>query len=159
MRTLKFRAWSKDYKDMVYDVGVTPDQRACWEATPGVMVCEDECLETLAEVINHEDAKNDVLMQYTGLKDKNGKEIYEHDVVNWWHNGKPREINRVIEWSDKNWGYCLKFIRKDAEDYNPLDPVPGQLAWTEYGYLCHAINSTVELEVVGNVYENPNLLT
>jgi len=64
------------------------------------------------------------LMQYTGLKDKNGKEIYEGDIIK--HSYRVR--NTVIKWDDKRAG------------------------WSMGGYN----NDTVE--VIGNIYENPELL-
>lgn len=73
-----------------------------------------------------------ILMQSTGLKDKNGVEIYQDDVVN-------------MCWSDEigesHWG---KITIKNPFDY----------CIEEARYLIHAD----ELEVIGNIYENPELL-
>ena len=76
------------------------------------------------------------LMQYTGLKDKNGKEIYERDIVQI----KPERA--CVKWNDK-YGY---FQLVPIGDYYFDSDVVGQAL--EY----------VEAEVIGNIYENPELL-
>lgn len=73
-----------------------------------------------------------VLMQFTGLKDKNGKEIYEGDIIRlkWADIYNPNlDVVRVVEWNN---GYHF--------------PLSG----------AHTFNET--MEVIGNIYENPELL-
>lgn len=74
--------------------------------------------------------KNDdiILMQFTGLKDKNGKEIYEGDIFQW-----GREKGEVI-FSDGCFIFKTKIMSMTMRDHRP----------TEY-------------EIIGNIYENKEL--
>jgi uncharacterized phage protein (TIGR01671 family) len=77
----------------------------------------------------YEDAK---LMQYTGLKDKNGKEIYEGDVVVCQHfNASEVKYDNIY----------AQFMAEDISFYD-----------AEMTY------EDIEWEVIGNIYENPELL-
>ena len=70
---------------------------------------------------------------YTGLKDKNGKEIYEGDIIK-----SERVWIRRIDWLGAGlWAVDVGGTGKDVE-------------------LTH--NSTKNFEVIGNIYENPQLL-
>lgn len=73
-----------------------------------------------------------IVMMSTGLKDKNGKEIYESDIVR-----NSYDELYVVEWLD------------------------GSFVLTEFyngGYDHYIIDSSTEYEVLGNIYENPELL-
>jgi uncharacterized phage protein (TIGR01671 family) len=97
-----------------------------------------ECLIDGKQVF-YEAYKNFTLMQYTGLKDKNGKEIYEGDLLR-----------------------CV--FDDEDEDNTPSEVVFARGAFF-IGYEPNMICLTVgeceadELEVIGNIYENPELLT
>jgi uncharacterized phage protein (TIGR01671 family) len=88
-------------------------------------------------------------LQYTGLKDKNGNEIYEGDVVVRTYRKdlfpKRKPVRGVIEWTAWNAQFIIKIIDKDAY-YDEFMSNPTTLQDTY-------------LEVIGNIYEHPELLT
>lgn len=76
------------------------------------------------------------LMQYTGLHDRNGVEIYEGDIVDAWSQGQ--NLKGVIKWGEGSAGFFIKV------------PPPVSI-WNLSG-------PTETLEVIGNVHQNPDLL-
>ena len=84
--------------------------------------------------------KDFVIMQCTGLKDKKGKLIYEGDILGGTYG------NLYIHYCDE----CKQFQLK-AKDYGCM-ACEGDIHWYE------VVESEDELEVVGNIYENPELL-
>ena len=86
MREIKFRAWATESKEMFYDVGIE-----------GVEVTVfDEALGDWGILGDREEnsmLQHCILMQYTGLKDKNGKDIWEEDIVRIAGYG-----NYIVEW-------------------------------------------------------------
>lgn len=113
-RKIKFRAW--DGEKMHYGEEATPfhDSEGCFP---------NEIIEVLKNNYNWK------WMQYTGLKDKNRKEIYEGDILNFVSNPFDK-IPKVVEWNNEYNGYK---VLVDAEENGCL-------------------------EVIGNIYENKDLL-
>lgn len=122
-REIKFRAWDYDTNTMVY-----PDSELettfCFDKV-GLSVYHN----------NGQEMSSFELMQYTGLKDRNGKEIYEGDIIKFTDNYNtdiPEKIGVV------------KF--NNASFYI-----------TDGAYSCYRWID-INVEVIGNIYENPDLL-
>jgi uncharacterized phage protein (TIGR01671 family) len=136
-REIKFRAWDKNLKTWAVDFAVR-DNGAIHEFKGGYEGWN----------MNYDDNNTLALMQYTGLKDKNGKEIYEGDVVkihnykDTWKHGEPEIDWRVFEVKHVRYVYVLNnsVISRPLSDYDTRDLEP----W--------------DMEVIGNIYENPELL-
>lgn len=125
MREIKFRAWHKDIKEM-FEVGQITLEKGMWDYQP-------ENRKHIGISIPYQPSF--ILMQYTGLKDKNGKEIYEGDIV---------EITRpcILERGEVKFiNGC--FVIKSKDTLLML-------------YQCEINN--FKLKVIGNIYDNPDLL-
>ena len=118
-----FRVWDKRYKQYVKPYAVCLDGRAIVITEP----CND--LETL-------DSERAIIEFGTGIKDKNGKEICEGDIVEYTtcHYGNEKRHRKVVEWEE--W---------DSDDFGE----PHNL-----GYF----NLSEYMTVIGNINENPELL-
>lgn len=117
MNEIKFRVWEENIKQMFYNVGIVNDELYLMLDGVGFDVVGD-----------YREFK---LMQYTGLKDKNGKEIYEGDIVNVNHyDGTPK----------------YETVR-----FYTIAGFAGIHPFTDSG---HHWDSH-RCEIVGNIYENP----
>ena len=103
--------------------------------------------------------KEYIPMQYTGLKDMNDKKIFEGDVVNftyWWFDGSPRESNLrgEIVYIDSSISFGLKHVKNsDWCNHVGVDTKVGDT----YSFATWLFEEA-DFEVIGNIYENPELL-
>ncbi|CEQ01595.1 phage protein TIGR01671 [[Clostridium] sordellii] len=120
MREIKFRTWNKSENKMYYNAELTYDF-----GMNGSNVME----ESFGGIITNDDF---ILMQYTGLKDIKGKEIYEGDIVKFHSQYYQEDIVGSIKF-----GYGMYFIDDGGFDL----------------YAKHDI-----CEVIGNIYNDKELL-
>jgi len=90
-------------------------------------------------------AKDIILMQATGLQDKNGVDIYDGDIL------------EVISQHDTRYISIVRYMIYN--DYPAFDIVPPAIYFYESNVLSTIVSSDEEtMKVIGNIYENPNLL-
>lgn len=90
-------------------------------------------------------SRDDMLMQCTGLKDKSGKLIYEGDIL--------FEDSRTLAYPDGKY-WIVKWNKDSASFYIEMI-TPNKF---EYFPHWHLSRHDLDYEVVGNIYENPELL-
>ena len=119
MREIRFRAWNKRDKKLCYDICLYPNGVPCTDEL------EDDPY----------DYDSDSVQQFTGLKDKNGQEIYEGDIV--------ISLNGEIQ----------GIVKFQAPSF--IVQMPRSKSWHEF-ILMPPQNQFQK--IIGNIYENPELL-
>lgn len=115
MREIKFRFWRDDRMQQAHTMYAT-------------------------EGTNDFQGSGEVMMQFTGLHDKNGKEIYEGDILQLWPEETKDQLKAIVIFEDGAFQY--QYITKPQS--------PDKYRFEHHKMNCH--------EVIGNIYENPNLL-
>lgn len=133
-REIKFKAWNGEQLRDVNTIGWTNGE-----------------LDWIVTSKNHGPIDEDIkLMQYTGKKDKNGVEIYEGDILTsenypFQDEGK-YNYHGIVEWADEVTAICItkRLVNKSKRGISDG--------------IADIIEDTEKFQVIGNIYENPELL-
>lgn len=122
MREIKFRAWDKENKQMITYFDIS--SKGTVKKPTGI------------GLINTNKILDVILMQYTGLKDKNGNEIYEGDIIDLRIDDQAGNKHSIgyVEFDNKLLRYLISFI--------------DGCAWASFN----------NVKIIGNIYENPELV-
>ena len=141
MREIKFRAWNVITKTMIDLKKMTP--LALNMDTDGLFIPFSDGL---------------LLMQYTGPKDKNGKEVYTSDFIKYQTFIMGRESGHYRTREVVKHEGCFGIFDQNEYDFVPLRKL---LTTTKTKYISNfgevAIEKVSEIEIIGNIYENPEL--
>ena len=133
MKTLKFKAWHKAEKRFINLNGMS--------IAFGAMTDKGQVYGITEQGVLHEYDKDEIeLMQFTGLKDKHGKEIYEGDILHsesWCNSTIKTNPYHVVEWKGIGW---------KAKGYNGTMQVSPDL------------DVKSDFEIIGNIHQDENLL-
>jgi uncharacterized phage protein (TIGR01671 family) len=128
MREIKFRAWNKDDSNPMFDPFISGLRFTTFVNAPSI-----------------------VLMQFTGLKDKNGKEIYEGDIAF----VKDYFSDLCENWTDLEWIDLegeIKFISGAFWICGKVDEEIPLFVFDK------DLDTTDHIEIIGNIYENSELI-
>ena len=155
-REIKSRAWDEKGKQMI-------EHENLMMTCDGFSAIDEEATMFPMETI----------MQFTGLKDKNGKEIYEGDIIKSVMWDKPYsqkmkscEVISQVVWSNggqsekgtKHWEMNKDILEKDPSAFTSEPHFTHREIKNEKGYGCYNWSQFAGCEIIGNIYENPELL-
>jgi uncharacterized phage protein (TIGR01671 family) len=147
MREIKFRIWNKISKKMQYN---NDEENRFYINIDGSLTAYFKSIRGWESGSNLVSKGLYILLQFTGLYDKNGKEIYEGDIVKYKYTtgfNAEDDYREDIDETDEYKGIVEfkkgEFFPRECGSF----PEDGFYAWRIW-----------DIEVIGNVYENPELL-
>jgi len=129
MRDIKFRCWDTENKEMLEVQEL--DYEDSYNGQPMIRT---------TMYSDYFDTEDMILMQYVGLKDKNGKEIYEGDIVKFRFKDDREEFSDLIGYIEYQTTFTAFRIMSNQGSF--------KIDITEIKFI----------EVIGNIYKNPELL-
>lgn len=141
-RKIKFRAWDKCNESMIESRNILKICMSRLNQEPYLIVYLKKWMNENREIKESDKSYTNEfgLMQYTGLKDKNGTEIYEGDIMEF------RPWNK-----EETENYIVKFISDDAS-FRGIKEKKSSIK------VLSLINSEQGLKIIGNIFENPELV-
>lgn len=144
-REIKFRAWDEVAKKWLWITGFETKETSKGNGYTLGGLFHD------GDYVGHENIK---VIQYTGLKDKNGREIYESDIV---------QYTRIV------YADCSRTEIEDIEELVIGEVYYAEGLWIGFRFIdgtgklflpgqVSSEDNNPEIEVIGNIYENPELL-
>lgn len=163
MRDIKFRAWLPNEETMLFsENNVDDDFMEIWDFE-GVEIQIEKFKEGGGEIhttLEYERPKDQIMMQYTGLKDKNGKEIYEGDILSvpyvtpFGELTDEEDLRAMVVFEYGEFG--LKYPNHTTSLKSTLNSTKGKYI-PNYGNPTIYENNSF-CKIIGNIHEDANLL-
>ncbi|CAL9957575.1 hypothetical protein VPHK46_0034 [Vibrio phage K46] len=133
-RDIKFRAWCEDQKRMFTKVLIGNT------TNPDSFDYTTHCIFRDGDWYHSDEHDNVSFMQFTGLKDKNGLDIYEGDITPYLECSRQGKVNAQVYYCTIKCQFRVKWIDDDIEISDSLDDCKD---W---------------FDVIGNIRQNPELI-